>query len=115
MMAIILEGEDRWDRPVVLHPSCWVDHVVRRRPDFAGQEQSCVGTILAAPAFVRRDADFSDRECFYGPSPLSPPFDGLLVKVVVAYTMVGPARFRGTVVTVHLTSGPKLKEEPIWP
>jgi hypothetical protein len=106
-MAAVLECADRWGRSVTLHDRCWYDHVVRRRPYFAGNEHSCVAAIVANPSFVRRDVDYADRACFYGLSPLPPPYDGLLVKVVVTYELVGPAPARGTVITVHLTSDPK--------
>ncbi len=114
-MTVILECEDRWRQAVVLHDRTWNDHVLSRRPYFAGHEQACVAAILAGPSFVRRDVDYPDRACFYGPSPLPSPHHDLLVKVVVAYAPAGPGVSQGTVVTVHLTSNLKTGEEPIWP
>ncbi len=64
---------------------------------------------------VKHDVDYPDRECFYRPSPLPPPYGGVFVKVVVRYepSPIGPDT--GTVVTVHLTADPKTGEKRKWP
>lgn len=114
-MVVVLRCKDRWRRDVELTDSCWVDHVLRRRPYFLGCEGACVGDTLQHPTFVNHDVDFADRECFYRPSPLPPPHQGFLVKVVVAYRFINGADQEGTVVTVHLTANPKPGENRKWP
>ena len=114
-MAVVLRSRDRFGRDVVLTRRCWSDHVLRRRPYFAGQER-IVAQALTSPTFVNHDVDYRDRECFYVPSPLPYPYGGLWVKVVVAYTpAIALGRAAGTVVTVHLTDKEKPGEVRKWP
>jgi hypothetical protein len=112
VMVEILRCQDQWGRTVVLTRERWVTHVLRgrRREYFQGNERACVESKVTHPEFVKHDIDFSNRECFYRPSPLPPPYGGVFVKVVVAYQTRANGVDLGTVITVHLTSGPKTGE-----
>ncbi|MBA2277959.1 MAG: hypothetical protein H0W06_09385 [Chloroflexia bacterium] len=106
---------DHWGRAVILTERRWAEHVLSRRPYFAGHEEDVRDTITD-PAFVVYDIDYPSRENYYRPSPLPYPYAGVLIKVVVDFrgreSSLSPG---GTMVTVYLTSGKKPGEEQRWP
>lgn len=53
-MAEIVRCTDRWERLIVLIEDRWVDHILTRRPEFAGQ-QAVLEATLTDPAFVNHD------------------------------------------------------------
>lgn len=100
---------DQWGREIVLTSDRWWGDVVAKHGEFAGHPPAIVAETLTTPILVNFDRLHADREVFYRPSPLPPPWDGLLVRVVVEFGDMGE------VVTAHLLKRPHHKEMRRWP
>lgn len=107
-MDEVFRVTDRWGRVVVLTQARWLSHVVPKHPELAASA-AVVADTVREPTQVRFDRTRGDREVFYRPSPLPDPWDGLLVRVVVAFGALGH------VVTAHLIKTPHREERPRWP
>lgn len=100
---------DRWGREIVLVRHRWWSHIVAKHAEFAGHSPAIVADTLTAPTLVNFDRLYADREVFYRLSPLPPPWDALLIRVVVEFGDIGE------VVTAHLLKHPHHKESSRWP
>jgi hypothetical protein len=108
-MSELFRVTDRWGRTIVLTELRWSSHIVAQHSEFAGQSPTIVADTLTAPALVNEDRLYPNREAFYRTSPLPPPWDALLIRVVVEFGAIGE------VVTAHLIKRPHHKETRRWP
>ena len=107
-MADVFRCIDPCGREIVLTQERWLNHVVARRAEFLDQED-VVRATLTNPDLVNHDRQHPLREVFYRASPLSYPFGGLLVRVIVEFYATGE------VVTAHFIEQPHRKEPRKWP
>ena len=114
-MSDVFRCADRWQRDIALTEQCWRLHVLNRRTYFRGHE-AAVREALTDPLFVRHDAAFANRECFYRASSLPAPYERFFIKVVVEFRFDPVvAHETGEVVTVYVTDREKPGEEQKWP
>ncbi|MDQ3692522.1 MAG: hypothetical protein M3464_02690 [Chloroflexota bacterium] len=99
---------------VILTKDCWQTHILPYHPILDDEEQS-VELALIDPHRLMRDAEYTNRECFYRHRALS-NFPHLYLKVVVHYRRVGTSgRLMGSVVTAFPTTRFKAGEQQLWP
>ena len=114
-MPELFRCTDPWGREIVLSLERWRDHVLGGHPELAGHE-ALLEAALTRPSYVNRDAVREDREAFYAPSPLPPPYGRSLVKVVVEFGDAGSDRPTvGRVITAYFANKPRPRERRIWP
>lgn len=95
---------DHWGRTVVLTETQWIDHVLPRHPELLGHD-ALVEAVLRDPHFVNLDATRGNRETFYAPSPLPPPYSRVYVKVVVEFSRVSLGEVKTAFFTNHARPG----------
>jgi hypothetical protein len=113
-MADVLRCIDKQGREVVLTEECWHSHILPYHPILRAAERS-IELALIDPHRLMRDAERTNRECFYRHQALA-TFPHLYLKVVVGYRLVGPSGILiGSVVTAFPTTRFKAGEQQLWP
>jgi hypothetical protein len=115
LATTLLVSLDPWGREITLTREQWVEHVLARHAEMAPYLSSVAAT-LTAPTRVMGDALHPQRRNFYRLDALPKPFDHLMLKVCVEFTVLGSGELeRGRVITAYPTPTTKRGEVQIWP
>lgn len=113
-MVELMRCVDQWGRDIVLTQDRWDDHILPGHPQLRGNEAG-VEQVLTDPWVVMHDEVFPDRENFYRPFTLPPPYDRAYPKVCVGFRQPAPGKpVIGFVVTAYTTSTIKAGETQKW-
>ncbi len=114
-MVDLVRCVDQWGREIVLTVDRWQTHILPDHPELLWNEAGVV-QALTNPTQVMFDKTFRDRENYYRPFTLPPPFDRTYLKVCARFAAPEPGQaVRGTVVTAYSANIIKPGERQKWP
>lgn len=74
-----------------------------------------VQKVIEDPLAIYQSASHPNRNVFYRPSELPPPFNRGYIRVIVEYERGWRGAVRGRVITAFLVDRPAQAERMLWP